>query len=445
MPSISKPELLSPAGDWPSLLSAIHNGADSVYFGVKGINMRHQATNFDILEIKKVMALLHEHHKKGYLALNTVLMNEDLPLAEKILKEAKKSQVDAVILWDFAALKLAQKYGLRIHLSTQANVSNIDALKAYVQLGVSRVVLARECELKDIQKIIKAIRKEKINCEVETFIHGAMCVSISGRCFMSLYSYGKSANEGKCIQPCRREFSFQLHDRSAGKRVRHGTGGVRLEGLQKNEAATDLSEELYDIQDTDKETDFILGKDYVLSPKDLCTIDFIDELIKAGIHSFKIEGRMRSPEYIKVVTACYRQAIDAYLDGKLTNSLKTHLKEELESVYNRGFSSGFYFGQPKEAWSKGLENRYERIFVGEVTRFFKKISVAEVRLLTGTIKIKDSILFVGKTTPSEITKVKDIRLNDASVTEAKKGDIVGIQLPFIVKPRDKVFIWKKKS
>ncbi|MDP8212667.1 MAG: peptidase U32 family protein [Candidatus Zapsychrus exili] len=400
-----KPELLSPAGDWPSLLSAIEGGADSVYFGVKGINMRHMASNFDILEISKVMDLLHKNKRRGYLTLNTTISNKELAKVSKILKEAKKSSVDAVVLWDMAVLLKARELGLNIHISTQANVSNVDALKTYASLGAKRIVLARECHLVDIRKIIKVIKEEKIDCEVESFIHGAMCVSISGRCFMSYYSHGKSANQGKCIQPCRREFL---------------------------------------IKDLDDESSFVIGKDYVLSPKDLCTIDFIDELMDAGIHSFKIEGRMRSPEYIKEVTSCYRKAIDCHLKGKLTKQLKKKLKERVSQVYNRGFSTGFYFGKPEESNSNRLEHSYEKIYVGDVTRFFKKISVAEVRVRTKEIKVGDDILFLGKSTPSEKHKVAEMRIDDKSVKKAKKGDFVGIKLPFFAKPQDKVFLWKRK-
>lgn len=404
--SIIKPELLSPAGDWPSLMAAVASGADSVYFGVKGFNMRHQASNFDILELKKVMGYLHEHLKKGYLTLNTIAMTDDILKIEKVLKEAKKACVDAVILWDMAVLELARKIGLPIHLSTQASVANKEAIKCYARLGVRRIVLARECSLRDIQRIIKEMAQEKIRCEIETFIHGAMCVSISGRCFMSLYSHGASANKGQCIQPCRREFY---------------------------------------IQDVDKETDFIIGKDYVLSPKDLCTIDFIDELVASGIHAFKIEGRMRSPEYVRVVTSVYRQAIDAYYEKKCTIEVKEKLKKELRSVYNRGFSAGFYFGRPDESWSKGLDHLYEKIFVGQVTRFFKKISVAEVRIYSGTIQKGDDILFMGKRSLSEIVTVKEMRKEDQPIDRAIKGDIIGIQLPFTVKPKDKVFLWKRRN
>ena len=281
--NVHKPELVCPAGNWSSLKSAVLNGADSVYFGVKGFNMRHLARNFDMLEIKKVMAYLREHRKKGYLALNVIVMNDQIESVHKILKEAKSCRVDGIILWDMAVFSLAKKMRLPIHLSTQASVSNRESIRYYAKLGVRRIVLARECKLADIRQIIRYIKKTRLPLKIEAFIHGAMCVSISGRCFLSQYSFGKSANKGECLQPCRRE---------------------------------------YLIQDQEEGNQYILGKDYVLSPKDLCTIDFIDQLIEAGIDSFKIEGRIRSAEYVKITTSVYRKAIDAYFEGSLTRSLK---------------------------------------------------------------------------------------------------------------------------
>ncbi|MFH1504196.1 MAG: U32 family peptidase [Candidatus Omnitrophota bacterium] len=403
---VKKPELAAPAGDWGSLYSAVEAGADSVYFGVKGLNMRNLAVNFDILELKKLMAVLHKSKKKGYLALNVIAFSKELTKIRKILKEAKKAKVDAVILWDMGVFALAKELGLRVHLSTQASASNYLALKNYSQQGVRRAVLARECGISDIKEIVLKLRKEKINCEVEAFIHGAMCVSISGRCFLSQYSFSKSANRGECLQPCRREFLIT------------------------------------DIQDGHQ---YEVGRDYVLSPKDLCTIDFIDKLIEAGVSAFKIEGRIRSSEYAKVVTSVYRRAIDAYFNGKLTKPLKKKLKNELSGVYNRGFSSGFYLGAPKEPPSRELEHTHEKIYSGQITRFFKKIGVAEVKVSNEPIKKGDEILCVGKNTPASFAIVDNIQMNHKFVNEVKKGEAAGIKLPFIVKPKDKVFIRRKKA
>lgn len=402
-----KPELVSPAGNWASLTAAIEGGADVVYFGVKGINMRHLASNFQLNELPKIMTLLKGVGKKGYLTLNTVMMSSDLSRVRKILEKAKDAKVDAVILWDLAVLKMAKELGLRIHISTQASAANVEAVKFYAKLGARQIVLARECTLQDIRKIGRNLKDENINCKIETFIHGAMCVSVSGRCFLSQLTFGKSANQGKCLQPCRRE---------------------------------------YRIRDVEDESEYILGSDYVLSPKDLCTIEFVDQLIKAGIESFKIEGRMRSPEYVRVATSCYRRVIDAYFKKELTDELKFKLKHELEQVYNRGFSSGFFFGQPEnEAWSKGLGHTREKVFVGEVTRFFKKISVAEIRLRSEGLEIGKEILFIGNKTPGLTSVIEEMQMDESFVEFVQKGDTVGIKLPFIVRPKDKVFLWRKRT
>ncbi|MBU2043790.1 MAG: U32 family peptidase [Candidatus Omnitrophica bacterium] len=400
-----KPELTSPAGDWCSLHTAIEAGADSIYFGVKGLNMRNLALNFDLLEIKKVVKVLHQHKKRAYLALNVIVYNNEIDKIKKILSEAKKSKIDGVILWDMAVFSLAKKMGLKVHLSTQASVSNFLALKKYAALGVKRAVLARECSLNDIKQIAKKIKKAKLNCQLEAFIHGAMCVSISGRCFLSEYSFAKSANRGECLQPCRRKFL---------------------------------------ITDLEKESEYILGQDYLLSPKDLCTIDFIDQLIQAGVDAFKIEGRNRSPEYVRVVTSVYRRAIEAYFSNQLTDQLKKQLKAELSCVYNRGFSSGFYLGRPKDWKARRLEHSHEKVYVGEVLKFYKQIKVAELWVRDHSLKKGDDIVCLGKNTPANFATVSDIQINHSFVDQLKKGEKGGIKLPFILKPGDKVFLWKKK-
>jgi len=400
-----KPELVAPAGDWPALVTAVDSGADSVYFGVKGLNMRNFAGNFDVLELKKIMDFLHKRKKKGYLALNVIIKNKELNKVERILRQAKSARVDAVVLWDMAVLSLAKKLKLKIHLSTQASVSNIKALSFYAQLGVKRIILARECTLCDIQQMLKFMRQKRIQCEIETFIHGAMCISISGRCFLSGYTSGKSANRGECLQYCRREFS---------------------------------------IYDQEQEAEYVLGKDYILSAKDLCTIDFIDKLIESGISAFKIEGRRRSPEYIKIVTSVYRKAIDAFYDRNLNDTLKKSYKKQLRRVFNRGFSSGFYLGYPDNSVSRKTGHSYEKIFLGEVKKFFKKINVAEILMQNAPLEKGEQLLFVGNKTPACIACADQIQQNHKFVEIVNKGELAGVKLPFIVKPKDKVFFWRKK-
>jgi len=401
------PELIAPAGDWPSVYAAVEAGANAVYFGVKTLNMRHEASNFDPLEIKKVIKFLHEKECKGYLTVNTIILEGEQGKLKSILRQAAAAHVDAVILWDAAALSMAKEQGLNIHLSTQASVANVEAISFYARQGVSRVVLARECTLQDVGHIIKEIKKRNIPCEIEAFIHGAMCVSISGRCFLSELSFNKSANRGECLQPCRREFA---------------------------------------IRDVDNEVEYILGKDYVLSPKDLCTIDFLDELIVSGVHAFKIEGRMRSPEYIRTAVGIYRKAIDAFFAKKLTIKAKEQFKQELAKVYHRGFSSGFYFGVPgPKDMSQGLEHAYEKIYLGEVKKFYKKISVADVRVQSGVLKKGDTLIFIGRSTPALEVKIDQMQDDHVFVDQALKGTAVGVKLPFVVRPKDKVFLWQKKK
>ncbi len=403
--NILKPELVSPAGDWPSLVAAVEGGADSVYFGVKILNMRNLAANFDVTELPKIMKFLRDNDKKGYLALNVIVMDKELAKVERILRAAKKADVDAVILWDMAVFSIAKRLGLKIHLSTQASVSNKEALLFFSKLGARRVVLARECSLGDIKEISNYIAKKRLNCEIETFIHGAMCVSVSGRCFLSEHSFGRSANRGQCLQPCRRE---------------------------------------YYISDVEGEVSYRLGKDYILSPKDLCVIDFIDELLAAGMHALKIEGRMKSAEYTRVVTFVYRKAIDLALKGALSEKLKKDLKKELEAVYNRGFSKGFLFGVPVGEISKGGEHTHEKVFIGEVTKFFKKISVARIKIFDHAFKVGDDIMFIGKNTPARAASVSQIEHRHKPRKKALKGEEVGVKLPFFVRQNDKVFLWRKK-
>lgn len=403
---MKKPELVCPAGDWPSLCTAVENGADSVYFGVKNFNMRNLAVNFDMLEVPKIMRFLHQRGRKGYLALNVLVKNEELKTAENIIHKAKQSGVDAVILWDMALFSMAKTEGLKIHVSTQAGVLNRGALGFYRDAGAGRVILGRESFLSDVRNITDFSNREEKFCETEVFIHGAMCVSVSGRCFLSAYSFGKSANKGECIQPCRRQFS---------------------------------------IKDVEGESEYVLGKDYVLSPKDLCTAGFIDKLIQTGVSALKIEGRGRAPEYIKVVVSAYRELIDSYFDGFLTPELKKRCVSELSEVYNRGFSSGFYFGTPEVEKSTGTQNDYHKVYVGEVKKFFKKISVAEISVIDNQLSKGDTILIIGKKTPARFAVAEEIQQEHHFVDVIPRGQRGGVKLPFRAKPKDKVFLWRKKE
>lgn len=398
---MKKIELLAPAGDWSCLKTAVENGADAVYFGIKDMNMRDKAGNFEISELPVVMRYLHENSKKGYLTLNTIFYNSELEKLRMVVSAAKASGVDAVICWDMAVFNLAKEAGIPVHISTQASVSNYEAFKFYSDLGAERIILARECSLSDISEISRKAEEEGVDCEIEAFVHGAMCVSVSGRCFLSQDTFGRSGNRGQCLQPCRR---------------------------------------LYRITDVeDEENTYILGHDYILSPKDLCSIGILPELIEAGITSFKIEGRIRPPEYVKKTVSCYRKALDAIESGDYAPELAAGLKEELAKAYNRGFSGGFYKGLETDWISDGPASGESKEYCGDVVKYYKKIGVAEFIIRAGSLKPGDRILVYGKTTPAGYSIIEEIQIEHEAVEKVEKGQSCGIKLPFVVRPGDKLF------
>ena len=332
-------ELLSPAGSWESLQAAIQAKADSIYFGIKSFSMRVNAKNFEETELKKVVIECHKNKIKVYLTMNTIMYENELEKLTRILEKAKSANIDAVICWDYSIIKLCKKLNIPIHLSTQASVSNSEAVNLYKKLGVERIILARECSLEQIKRI-----KQKTNIEIETFVHGAMCVAMSGRCLISQFLFNKSANKGDCLQPCRRQ---------------------------------------YITKDIETGDELKLDNNYIFSPKDLCTIPIIDKLIDAGIDTFKIEGRNRAPEYVKTVTEVYRQAIDSHHEGKLTKQLKEKLIEKLKTVYNRKFHTGFYLGTPTSddfTDLYGSASKTQKIYIGFVKNYYKEPKVAEIKI-----------------------------------------------------------------
>jgi len=411
MKNIKKPELLSPIQDFTSLKAAIDNGADAVFFGIKGYNMRAGAKNFTVRDLKKISSVAKDAGIKTYLAINTIFFEKDLPKIEALLKKVKESGINAIICWDLSVIQIAKKIGLEFHISTQASIANSSAAAFYKKLGAKRVVLARECSLKEIKKI-----KENIDVEVEVFIHGAMCVSVSGRCFLSQFMYGKSANCGECRQPCRRKYIIKQID-----------DGKELE----------------------------IGQNYVLSPKDLCTIDFIEEILKADVDCLKIEGRNRSPEYVALVTRSYREVIDFYFDNKDKKNFKTEfdnlkmkLKKGLEDVFNRGQSSGFYLGKPLNEWSReeGNHSKVKKIQVGVVTHYYKKIQVAEILIQNRiTVKKEDEILIQGPNTGVHQQKINSLEKDNKEIKKASQGEKVAIKVTKDVKKNDEVFILRKEK
>ncbi|MFH1890715.1 MAG: peptidase U32 family protein [Candidatus Kuenenbacteria bacterium] len=433
-----KPELLSPIQDFTSLQAAIQAGADAVYFGIRGFNMRAGAKNFNVNDLKKITKICHKNNIKAYLAINIIIYQNELKKVENILKKAKIAKIDAIICWDMAVLQMARKLGHEIHLSTQASVANSESAEFYKKIGVKRIILARECSLQDIKKINKQIpayrqagfdsAQDDIALELEIFIHGAMCVSVSGRCFLSQFNYGKSANRGECSQPCRRK---------------------------------------YLIKEVSGSSEFEIGEDYILSPKDLCALPFIEKLIEAGITAFKIEGRNRSPEYVKTVTSVYREIIDYYFKkkseitcppvpgfgrrgnqklGKKFNQefeeLKKDLMRELETVYNRGFSSGFYLGKPINEWthSYGSQAKERKIHIGKIKHFYSKISVAEIEIQANKVlKIKDEIIILGPTTGILRQKIDSMEIEHKQIKKTEQNDVVAIKLNKLVRANDEVY------
>jgi len=405
---MNRPELLVGVADFTCAIAGVKNGADALYFGVKGYNMRDLGTNFSTKELKKLMLYLHENKVKGYLALNTIIFDDELKKVEKILIAAKKARVDAIILSDLGVLALAKKHEMKVFLSTQASVSNSLALKEFASLGVSRIILARELNLKQIKAVKKSAVKSKI--EIECFVHGAMCISVSGRCFLSHDLFKRSANRGECLQPCRRAFFLD------------GTA-----------------------PDYEKKEVYLDG-DTILSAKDLKTIDFLDAVIDTGVDSLKIEGRTKPSDYVATVTKYYREAIDAVINNKFTKERIVEWNKELEKVYNREFSDGFFYKTPTGndlARGQGSFQKQKRVQVGFVVNYYKKVGVAEVRIIND-LKIGDKLVFEGVTTFIEAT-LDSMQVHHKNVLSAKKGDLVGIKTKDRVRINDLVFALKERK
>ncbi|MEJ5351632.1 MAG: peptidase U32 family protein [Melioribacteraceae bacterium] len=394
----NKPELLAPAGDWSMLNAAIKAGADAIYFGIETLNMRAMAKNFELKDLKEISSICKKNKIKSHLTLNTIIFENELDELDRIILAAKENGIDMIIGWDLSVLQKCKEYEMPFCVSTQASISNSEAAKFYKNLGAKRIVLARECTLDKITEI-----KNKVDIEIETFIHGAMCIAVSGRCFMSHEVFNKSANRGECLQPCRRE---------------------------------------YEIYDKDEKFSLRIGDGYVLSPKDLCTVDFIDKLIEAKIDAFKIEGRKRSPEYIYKVVSVYRNAIDLYFENKLTDEIKTKFTEELSKVYNRGFSKGFYFGTPG---TESYANAYgsiattRKVYVGKVLNYYKKNKIAYIKIEANDLNIGDSIYIIGNTTGVVELKIEEMMREENKIIKAEKGFDITFPCKELVRENDKVY------
>ena len=412
---------MAPAGNFECLMAAIQGGADSVYFGVGNLNMRsHSANNFTNEDLQEVVRICREHGVKTYLTLNIVVYQTELDDVRKALQAASDAGISAVIASDMAVIQMARSMGIEIHISTQMNVSNFEAVKFYAQFA-DVIVLARELTLPQIADISRRIHEEHI-CgpsgnllRLELFVHGALCMSISGKCYLSLQEYNASANRGSCYQLCRR--------------------GYRV---------TDL--------ETGRELD--IENKYIMSPKDLCTIEFVDKIIEAGISVFKIEGRARSAEYVKIVTSAYRQAADACTSpsnapdnevmGSYTDELKAQLKDKLSGVFNRGFWDGYYLGARLGEWSEVYGNKASRkkVYAAKVTNYFSKLGVAEILIEAGELNVGDQILVIGPSTGCIEHTVSEIRVDLKPVPKAVKGDLCSIPIAEKLRRSDKLYIWQ---
>ena len=413
-------EIMAPAGNFECLHAAIQGGADSVYFGVGQLNMRsHSANNFAPEDLPEVVRICREAGVKSYLTLNIVLYQEDLPAMREALDCAKSAGVDAIIASDMAAISYCRSIGLEVHISTQLSISNVEALRFYAQFA-DVVVLARELNLDQVRDIHETIVREGI-CgpsgqlvRIEMFAHGALCMAISGKCYLSLHTYGASANRGACYQVCRR--GYEVTDLETGNRLN-------------------------------------IDNKYIMSPKDLCTIDFMDRIIGSGVKVFKIEGRARSAEYVKRCASCYRRAADAVCDGSYTPELAASLKGELAEVFNRGFWDGYYQGAYLGQWSEvyGSQATLKKVYCGKVSNWFDRIGVVEISVESCPLSVGDRAMAIGATTGVVEFAVEDMRVNLKPAQTAGKGVRCSVAVdPSICPDRrlrrgDKIYIWKEKD
>lgn len=403
---------MAPVGSRESLAAAIQAGADSIYFGIGQLNMRsHSANHFTIDDLKEIAATCHKHGMKSYLTVNTIIYGEDLETMRQIIDAAHEAKVSAVIASDVAVMTYCRQVGVEVHLSTQLNISNIEALKFYAQFA-DVVVLARELNMDQVAEIYRQIEEQQVRgpkgelVRIEMFCHGALCMAVSGKCYMSLQNTSRSANRGECMQLCRRSYT-----------VTDNETGCQLE----------------------------IDNKYIMSPKDLKTIRFIDRMMKAGVRVFKIEGRARGPEYVYNVVKCYKEAIKAVLDGQFTEEKKDQWDERLASVFNRGFWDGYYQGQTMGEWNKNYgSNATERkIYVGRGVKYFSKLGVAEFTCEAHEFSVGDKLLITGTTTGVMYVTVSEIRLELDPVQTAPKGTHVSIPVPDKVRPSDKLFLLEK--
>lgn len=399
---------MAPVGSYESLMAAIQGGADSVYFGIEGLNMRSRSSNnFTIDDLRKIASICEEHGLKSYLTVNTVIYGEDLPLMRRIIDAAKEAGVSAIIAADVAAMSYANEIGQEVHLSTQLNISNAEALKFYARFA-DVVVLARELNLTQVHEIYRQIIEQHITgpkgelIRIEMFAHGALCMAVSGKCYLSLHEMNASANRGACMQICRRA---------------------------------------YTVRDKDSDIELDIENQYIMSPKDLKTIHFMNKMMDAGVRVFKIEGRARGPEYVRIVTECYKEAVRAYCRGEFTEEKIADWDERLAKVFNRGFWNGYYLGQRLGEWSSkyGSGATRRKVYVARGIKYFDKIGVAEFEMECGSLRVGDEILITGPTTGAVMQKVEEIRVDLKPVEETRKGERFSIRVGEKVRASDRLY------
>lgn len=405
---ISNPELMAPAGNFESMRAAIHGGANAVYFGVEKLNMRSRSSrNFVLSDLPEIRKITHEHKVKAYLTLNIVIYDHEIEEMQRIVDAAVGIGIDAIIAADLAVIQYCRKKHMPVHISTQANITNSASVAFYSQFA-DVMVLARELNLEQVKYLYQQIEEKQIKgpsgklVRLEMFIHGALCMAVSGKCYLSLHQHNASANRGECLQVCRRGYTVTE-------------------------------------KDSDKALD--IENEYIMSPKDLCTIDFLDKILAAGVSVLKIEGRARSPEYVKKVTETYRIALNAIADNTYVREIADKLKNELTSVFNRGFWDGYYLGQRLGKWSGKYGNRatQRKVYLGKGMNYFSKLGVAEFQLETKNLALGDKVLITGPTTGVLETTITEMRVNLKPVEMAKKGDRVSIPVDTKIRKSDKLY------
>lgn len=401
-------EIMAPAGSYESLMAAIQGGADSVYFGIEGLNMRARSSNnFTTDDLRKIASICDEHGVKSYLTVNTVIYDEDLPLMRTIIDAAKEAGVSAIIAADVAAMAYANSIGQEVHLSTQLNISNTEALKFYARFA-DVVVLARELNLTQVRAIYDAIGTQGIcgpkgePIRIEMFCHGALCMAVSGKCYLSLHEMNASANRGACMQICRRG---------------------------------------YTVKDRETNIELDVENQYIMSPKDLKTIHFMNKMMDAGVRVFKLEGRARGPEYVHIVTSCYKEAVQAYCEGTFTDEKIAAWDERLKSVFNRGFWDGYYLGQRLGEWSShyGSSATKRKEYVARGIKYFSGLGVAEFEMESGELRVGDEILITGPTTGALFQTVEEIRVDLRPVSSTAKGERFSIKTAERIRASDRMY------